>query len=464
MAATSFRLGAGTGYWGDMLEPSIELLERGDVDAMGFDLLAELTVSMLSRARLRNPEAGHIPETQSIFAKCLPPARRNGVTLVANAGGANPAAAAQAVAAAARDSDDPDLQVGLIEGDDLLADLDRLVSEGWRFTNLDTGADDLAPIRDRVVAANVYLGCDGVIECLAGGADVVVGGRLADSALYSGPLMHHFGWTPTSCTPAQRGAALVTGHLLECGGACSGGMSSQWAISSEPWAIGFPYADVSEDGTSVVSKLAGTGGIVNEWTIKEQMLYEVHDPTDYRLPDGVVDLSSVAVRETGPNQVTVTGMLASAPPDLLKVQIGYEDGYIAEGRVVQPWPDAARKVEWCIEYIERRLEYLGVEAREARFDIVGFNALAGTAAAPAELDEVNELELRVAIRTGSRAEAEMARRAIVQLATAGPVGTAIGPPPPVRKVIALWPTLVPRSAVEVRTSVARAEEMLHARA
>lgn len=460
--ATPFRLGAGTGYWGDMLEPSLDLLAHGDVDAMGMDLLAELTVSVLSRARLRNPDAGHIPDTQAIFERALRPAREHDVTLVANAGGANPRAAARAVAAAAETIGDLDVSIGLITGDDLLDRLDDLTGEGWRFRNLDTGEDDLAPIADRIVAANVYLGCDGVIECLAAGADVVVGGRLADSALYTGPLMHHYGWTPATCTEAQRGAGLVVGHLLECGGACSGGMSSQWDVSVEPWSLGFPFADVYEDGTVVIGKLADSGGVINQWTIKEQMLYEVHDPTDYRLPDGVVDLSGVDVEETGPAEVTVRGMRAAPPPDLLKVQIGYTDGFIAEGRVIQPWPDAKRKVDWCIEYINRRMEYLGVSIREARFDLVGVNALAGTAAAAVNLDEANELELRVALRTHTRAEAEMARRAIVQLATAGPVGTAIGPPPPVRQVVALWPTLVPRSAVTVTTDVQSAEGIVHA--
>ncbi len=453
---STFRLGAGTGYWGDMLEPSLELLEHGDLDAMGFDLLAELTVSALSRARMRDPERGHIPDTRAIFEQALPPARRNGVTLVANAGGANPRAALRAVAQAAETVGDLDLMIGVVEGDDILGDLEAIRSQGWAFQNLDTGEADIDAIADRVVAANAYIGCDGVIDALAGGADVVIGGRLADSALYSGPLLHHFGLTPWTCSDDLRGAALTVGHLLECGGACSGGMSSQWEVSTDPWRLGYPFADVTQSGEAMISKLPGSGGIVNQWTIKEQMLYEVHDPRDYRLPDGVVDLAGVRVTEQGADRVAVSGMSAAAPPELLKVQIGYEDGYISEGRVIQPWPDAARKIAWSEEFLTRRLEHLGVDVREIRFDRVGVNALAGSAAAESDLADANEIELRVAVRTHTRREAEMARRTIVHLATAGPVGTAIGPPPPVRKVVALWPTLVPRECVKIDVDVVAA--------
>jgi hypothetical protein len=465
-ATNPCRLGAGTGYGGDMVDPARELLEHGELDAMGFDLLAELSVAALQRARLRNPEKGHIPDTAGIFAQCLPPARRNGVTIVTNAGGANPQAAARAIAGVACEQGDAELQLGVIEGDDLTERLDAIRRSGWRFTNMDTGEEDVDSIADRIVAAHAYLGCDGVIEALGGGADVVVGGRLADSALYSGPLMHHYGWTPQSCTDAQRGAALTVGHLLECGGASSGGMTSQWRESEEPWRIGYPLAEVADDGSAVITKLPGSGGIVNEWTIKEQMLYEVHDPRDYRLPDGVVDLSGVTVSELEKNRMLVAGMSAGPPPELLKVQIGYEDGFIGEGRVLLPWPDAFEKAEWCERFVRRRLEYLNVNVREIQLDHVGRNALAGPSAPGATGDrDINEIELRVAVRTDTRAEAELARRTIVHLATAGPVGTAVNLPPPVRKVIALWPTLVPRDQVDVRVAGLRADEAVsHARA
>jgi hypothetical protein len=229
-------------------------------------------------------------------------------------------------------------------------------------------------------------------------------------------------------------------------------MSSQWRLSKDPWRIGFPLAEVHADGTATIEKVAGSGGVINEYTAKEHLLYEVGDPFDYRLPDGVVDLGGVEVEETGPDRVRLTGMTGRPRPDTLKVQIGYEDGWIAEGRLMFPWPDALEKAEWSIRLVRERLRHLGVAPLEERYDRVGVDALAGPAA-PEPAYDPNEVELRMAVRCATRAEAEAARRAMVLPATGGPVGTAFGVPLGVRKVIALWPTLVPRELVRETVAV-----------
>ncbi|UJA21669.1 DUF1446 domain-containing protein [Thermoleophilia bacterium SCSIO 60948] len=460
--ATSFRIGSGSGFWGDMVDPAVELVEAGDISAIAFDLLAELTMSVLQRAKHRDPSRGHIPDVEQIMRQVLDPARRRGVTVVTNGGGANPPAAADATAAVACEHGHPDLRIGVIEGDDLTGRLDGIRAQGWSFTHLESGEEDIDGIADRVVAAHAYLGSDGIVEALGADCDVVIGGRLADSALYCGPLMHHFGWTFAD-DPELIGAALTIGHVLECAGIASGGMSTQWRTSSEPWRLGFPLAQVEPDGTALVTKVPGSGGVINQWTAKEHLLYEVHDPADYRLPDGIVDLSGVEVAEAGPDQVRITGMSGRPRPDMLKLQIGYEDGYIAEGRAIFPWPDALEKAEWSERLVRRRLEHLGVEALEQRYDRVGIDALAGAIAPPA-VHEPNEVELRMAVRCRTRAEAQAARRALLAPATAGPAGTAFGVPAPVRKVIALWPALVPREFVHERVSVQTAKELVDATA
>ena len=454
------RIGAGSGYWGDMVDPAVELIEHGDVRYVCFDLLAELTVALLTRARSRDPAKGFVPDVEPILRDALLPAREHGVGLITNGGGANPDAAAVAAARVACEHQAPDTRIGVITGDDLTDRLAEIRASGWHFTHLESGEDDIDRIADRIVAVSAYTGSEGVIEALDDDADVVIGGRLADSALYCGPLMRHFGWSFDG-DEERIGAALTVGHVLECAGIASGGMSSQWRLSRDPWRLGFPLAEVAADGSAVVTKVPGTGGVINQWTIKEHLLYEVHDPFDYRLPDGVVDMAGVDVTEIGPDTVRLTGMSGRARPDTLKVQIGYEDGWIAEGRTLLPWPDALEKADFCERLVRERIRHLGVEPEEMHFDRVGWDALAGPAApAPPAGHQPNEVELRMVAKCRTRREGEVARRAMLLPATAGPVGTAFGAPLPLRKVVALWPTLVPRDLVPRTVRVRSAKEIV----
>lgn len=455
------RIGAGSGYWGDMVDPAVELIEQGDVRYVCFDLLAELTVALLTRAKGRDPSRGFVPDVDPILRDALLPAREHEVGLITNGGGANPEAAALAAARVACEHQVPDTRIGVITGDDLTDQLDAIRAAGWRFTHLESGEDDIDRIADRVVAVSAYTGSEGVIEALDDDADVVIGGRLADSALYCGPLMRHFGWSFDGGDEERIGAALTVGHVLECAGIASGGMSSQWRLSRDPWRLGFPLAEVAADGSAVVTKVPGSGGVINQWTIKEHLLYEVHDPFDYRLPDGVVDMAGVDVTEIGPDTVRLTGMSGRARPDTLKVQIGYEDGWIAEGRTLLPWPDAPEKADFCERLVRQRIRHLGVEPEEMRFDRVGWDALAGPVApAPPAGHQPNEVELRMVAKCRTRREGEIARRAMLLPATAGPVGTAFGAPLPLRKVVALWPTLVPRDLVSRTVRVRSAKEIV----
>lgn len=455
------RIGAGSGYWGDMIDPAVELIEHGGLDFICFDLLAELTVSLLTRAKLRDPALGHVPDLEPILTAALGPARDHQVGIVTNGGGANPHAGAMSAARIAVEQARGDTRIGVVTGDDLTDRLDEIRRDGWRFAHVETGEADIDRIADRIVAVTAYTGSEGIIEALDGGADVVVGGRLADSALYCGPLMRHFGWT-YDADARQIGAALTVGHVLECAGIATGGMSSQWRLSEDPWRLGFPMAEVGADGTAVVSKLPGSGGVLNEWTIKEHLLYEVHDPFAYLLPDGVVDLGGVEVTEIGAERISLTGMGGRERTDTLKVQIGYEDGYLAEGRVMIPWPDALEKADFCERLVRRRVEHLAASP-DMRFDRVGWDALAGSVAPPPDPGaQPNEIELRMVARCATRRDAEIARRAMLLPATAGPVGTAFGAPLPIRRVVSLWPSLVPRDVVRHQVRVADAEEMLDA--
>jgi hypothetical protein len=440
------RLGAGSGFWGDAMDPAMELLEKGDLDYLGFDFLAELTMALLHRQKLKNPEGGYIPDAVSYMKAMMLPARERGTRLISNGGGANPAAAARAIASEASRQGLSGMKVALVEGDDLLPHIDRLLRDGLPLINMETGDEDFAAIRSRVVAANVYTDASGIIEALSGGADVVVTGRVSDNAVYVGPLMHEFGWRYDPEHADRIGAAITVGHIVECAAACTGGMSSRYAEMPDMGRVGFPLVEFHRDGTAVITKVPGTGGRVDQWTLKEHLLYEIADPKQYVMPDGVADFTTLRLVEDGQDRVRITGMSGRPRPERLKLVVGYQDGWIGEGMMFFPWPDALGRAAKARQTLTERFERMGLSAEEIRFDLVGVNMLHGPAAPPLDY-EPNEVGLRVAVRTRSQEEAEKVRRACSHLWIMGPGGTSFGVPLKPRPVISLWPTLVPRELV-----------------
>ena len=443
-------IGSGSAFWGDMLEPAVEMAERADVNYIGFDHLAELTMAILNRMKDKNPKAGYIPDIIPWMKKTLPVALPRGIKMLTNAGGANPLQAAEEVIKVAKDMGLGKFKIGVVYGDDILPYLDEIRSQGWHFANLDTGEEDIDSIRDRIVAANAYIGADLIIKELKNDVDLVIAGRVSDNALYVGPLMHEFGWEYTEQYADKVAAAVTIGHIIECSGCVTGGMSNMWQVSERPWELGFPIAEVFENGDAVITKTPDSGGIVNQWTVKEHLLYEIMDPSNYLMPDGIGDFSALRLEEEGPNRVKVTNMGGKLRPDNLKVCIGYRDGFIGEGLVFFPWPDALEKAKWAEKWIRERFKLLGVEFQQLRIDYVGVNMLHGEAALVEDKD-CNEVGLRIAARTKTWQEAEVVRREATHLWTMGPIGSSFGVPMNVRPVIALWPSLVPRDAVKAES-------------
>jgi hypothetical protein len=215
---------------------------------------------------------------------------------------------------------------------------------------MDTGEVGLGTIRDRIVAANAYVGSDKIVEALQAGAKMIVAGRISDGAPFVGALMHEFGWRFEDGYWDKIGAAISIGHILECACFCTGGGSNQWREAVDAWKIGFPIAEVDENAEAIITKAPDTGGIVNQWTVKEQLTYEVLDPYNYYMPDGIADHGNVRIEEVGTNRVKVTGFRGKPRPDTLKLCIGYNDGFVAEGLLLFSWPDAlekARQRTWC---------------------------------------------------------------------------------------------------------------------
>ena len=449
------RLGSGSGFWGDALDPAEELLARGELDYLSMDYLAELTMALLQRVRLKNAGEGYIPDLIPHMAALLPLARARGTRLVCNGGGVNPRGAAVRVRDLARDKGLLGTRVALVEGDDVLNRLDELVAEGVTLENMDTGDRDFAAIRSRVVAANVYTDGTGIMRALDEDAHVVITGRVSDNALFVAPIMHELGWRHDETDPDKIAAAIVVGHVVECAAACTGGMSSRFAEMPAMGRAGFPIIEFAADGSAVITKLPGTGGRVDAFTIKEHLVYEIGDPANYLMPDGVADFTRLRLEEVGPDRVRLSSMGGRRRPDTLKLVIGYQDGWIGEGMLFFPWPDALARALKARQTLQERFERMGLKADGIQFDLVGVNTLHGPAA-PMPQGELNEVGLRVAVHTATREEADKVRRACTHLWIMGPGGTSFGTPMKARPVVAVWPTLVPRDVVRQSVDILEA--------
>ncbi|MBA3035579.1 MAG: DUF1446 domain-containing protein [Desulfobacterium sp.] len=445
-------IGSGSAFWGDIFEPALEMAQSGEVQYMGFDHLAELTMAILNRMKAKNPEAGYIPDIIPWTKRLLPVTQKNGIKMITNAGGANPVQAALEVAKVIKELNLAPMKLGVVSGDDILPYINDIRAQGWKFKNLDTGEEDIDSIADRIAAANAYIGADNIIKELKNGADMIICGRVSDNALYVGPIMHEFGWDFSDQYIDRIAAAVTVGHIIECSACVSGGMSNMWKVSERPWDIGFPIAEFYENGDALITKTSGSGGIVNSWTVKEHLLYEIIDPANYLMPDGIGDFTALKLHDEARNRVMVTEMKGKKRPDTLKVCIGFKDGFIGEGLIYFPSPDALAKAQWAEKWLRERFKKLGINFRELRIDYMGVNMLHGEAAEVEDRD-YNEIGLRIAGRTHTYKEAEAVRREATHLWTMGPVGSSFGVPMNVRPVIALWPSLVPRDAVKIESQL-----------
>lgn len=434
----SIRIGAGAGYSGDRIEPAVELAEQGDIDYLVFECLAERTIALAQQAKRRDPDAGYDPLLEARMRAVLPACVQNGIRIITNMGAANPEAAAARVRDIARSMGFAGLKVAAITGDDVLATLQR-----GDYSIADTGAP-LSSLGERILSANAYLGARPLADALAQGADVVITGRVADPALVLAPLLHEFGWDMEDWDLLGQGT--VAGHLLECAGQVCGGYYADPGVKDVPnlARLGFPIGEVSRDGTLVLTKVAGSGGMITAGTCKEQLLYEIHDPACYLTPDVVADFSQVTITEDGPDRVVVRGGRGRARPPTLKVSIGYVDSHVGEGQISYAGPGAAARGRLAIEIVEERLRIRRAALTEIRSDLIGVNAIVDRGPAAHEPAEVR---VRIAGRADSLAAAAVVGEEVEALYTCGPAGGG-GATKSVRQVVAVLSMLLPRELAQ----------------
>ncbi len=422
----SFRIGCGAGFQGDRIDPAQDLAERGALDVLVFECLAERTIALAQQARLADPGAGFDPLMERRLRACLPACARNGTKIVTNMGAANPRAAAQRARAIVAELG-LSLTVAAVTGDD--------VSDRVAKHVLDETGQPASALGPRLVSANAYIGVGAIVEALARGADIVICGRASDPALFLAPLVHHFGWAMDDYTRLGRGTLI--GHLLECSAQVTGGYFADPGVKDVPDLahVGFPLAEVGADGNATLTKLPSTGGLVTPATCTEQLLYEIHDPAAYLQPDVIADFSGVTLEQTGPDRVAIGGATGRAPTGTLKVSVAYRDGWLGEGQISYAGANARARADLARAILDERLTAPGIQDRLAH--VIGNDT---------------EQRLRYATRCTDRATAESVAQEVEALYLCGPAAGG-GVTKSVKEIIAIASTLIPASAITPRADL-----------
>jgi len=448
------RVGAGLGFYGDSWHPVRASIERGGVQYIASDHLSELTLAILQKDRQKDPSAGYARDGLPMLLDLWPLAAKHGVKFILNAGGLNPQGAREAIARAFRDQGWK-AAIATVGGDSVMERLDELRAAGEPLDHMDTGAA-LDTVRSRMLFANAYLGAQPIVRALEQGADIVLTGRVADAALSLAPLVHELGWRWDDWDRLAQG--LTVGHLLECSGQGSGGnfgSAEEWARIPDYAHLGYPIAEVGADGAALFTKAPGTGGRISFDTLRQQILYEVHNPHAYFSPDVVLDMGTLKLDDQGGDRVRVTGATGAARPAKLKIVGGFHDGWMGTGMIGFSWPQAYAKCAKAAETIRTLVAERGWPVEETNVEYIGYDSLLGAQADPTHRDELNECFLRMTIRTRERKVADAFGRLFPWLGLSGPpyVGSMKGVQG-AKELLGIWPTLAKRELIEPRVNIA----------
>jgi hypothetical protein len=445
------RIGAAQGFYGDTIEAAVATAEKGDVQYLCFDALAELTMAILVKDKRKNEFEGFTKDIPQQMKALLPFVKEKGIKLLTNGGGINPIGAQQEILRVARELGISGLKVAVVTGDNVLDRIPEFLEKGYLLNHLETG-EPIDNIKEKLEFANAYIGAEPIVKALRAGADIVVTGRTTDTAQFLAPLIYEFGWSQNEWDKLASGVFM--GHLLECSAQSTGGnFSGKWWEIEGFDRMGYPIAEVSENGHFIITKVEDRGGLVTVDTVKEQMLYEIHNPSAYITPDVIVDLTEVKLDNAGINKVKVTGVKGKPRTDTLKGVMGYENGFAGQVIVGFSWPDALLKAKKVDEIIRIQLERKGLNYEEVRTDFMGYNSLSGPLAHEDESD-LNEVFLRMVVRAKTKQEAAKFSRLFPPLALNGPPSMSgfTGNATP-RALLGMWSTLIPREEVENQVKV-----------
>jgi hypothetical protein len=440
----TLRIGSGAGYAGDRVLPALELAEKGQLDYLVFECLAERTIALAQLERSHQPDRGFAPLLTQRMRAVLGPCMQQGVRIITNMGAANPLQAGHEVLRVARELGLPQVKVAVVLGDDVL---EVLTTRGMALPLMESPLT-LVSLKSDMISANVYLGADALLPALQTDAHVIITGRVADPALFLAPLMHGFGWAADDWT--RLGKGVLVGHLLECAGQITGGYFADPGYRDVPDLahLGFPLAEVDASGDAVITKVAGSGGCVTTATCTEQLLYEIENPARYLQPDVVADFSQVCLTQVGPDRVQVSGGAGQSRPDTLKVTVGHREGFIADGQMSYAGPGAVARGQLALDVLRIRLNEAGFADCESRYELIGVNTILGgrIMSSLEPKNEPSEVRLRLAMRVKTADQAKDVVNEVEALYLNGPASGG-GATKSVREVIAAASVLIPRDWV-----------------
>lgn len=437
------RIGCGAGYGGDRVEPAIEVAQKGDISYLIFECLAERTIAIGQRQKKQNPQTGFNELLAARMKAVLPICAEKKIKIVTNMGSANPRSAAELTRDIAINLGLSNLKIAIVEGDDVY---ETVINQDLKLD--EAGANISASGKD-IISANAYLGAAPLVEALENGADIVIAGRVSDPSLFLSAMMFEFGWKSDDWDKLGKGTAI--GHLLECAGQITGGYFADPGYRDVPnlARLGFPIAEVSEDGNAVITKVADAGGCVTVDTCKQQLLYEIHKPDAYITPDVVADFTGIKFVELDKNRVAVSGATGKERTGTLKVSVGYTDGFIGEGEMSYAGPGAVERGKLALDIVKERLTICNIHPQEVRFDLIGVNSLHG--ATLSKDSQPYEVRARVAARFADKTQAAFIGNEVETLYTNGPAGGG-GAFKSVKEIVAMDSTLLDRNLVRTHVS------------
>jgi len=440
----TIRIGSGAGYAGDRIEPAIELAEKGRINYLIFECLAERTIAIGQKQKRQDERLGYNELLEARMNAVLKICKDQGIRIISNMGAANPLAAGRKILEIAKNLGIDHLKVAVVSGDDVLPVLFE------QDLTLDEADCTVSEFSKPIISANAYLGMEGLVQSLDLGADVIITGRVADPSLFLAPMVYELGWDKNDWTRLGKGTCI--GHLLECAGQVTGGYFADpgYKNVANLAALGFPIAEIQETGDAVITKVPGSGGLVTVDTCKEQLLYEIHRPDRYITPDVVADFSKVTFESVGDDAVKVSGADGKQNTETLKVSVGYTDGFIGEGEISYAGTNAVARGRLALDIVKERFNICHYQPEEIQFDLIGVNALHRELRSDG--GQPYEVRSRVAARCQTREEAVKVGNEVETLYTNGPAGGG-GVMKSVKEVLAMDSTLISRRNAQFNVTI-----------